>query len=216
MRIALLLLLACSSAMGQSRWFAPFYIYTAPGSGPVTVRDTIKANNRDATSFGTTEELNSSTYSGYLMAGNYGGTICEAGYEFLLNISQGATIDSAFLEIYVGSTYAGATDTIWHSVYDVDNAAVFNAADGHALSSHAAVWNTTRAPQSGFAAFTDYRIDVKDLVQHVVSRGGWSSGNYIGFIATKGTTINSDEFVNIANFEGGNSARTPRLVVHAH
>lgn len=211
-----LTLLFSGTLLAQDIQVAPLSYTTETVVTHLTLRDTVKANNRDATSFGTTEELNSSIYSAYLIAGNYGGTICEAGYEFQLNVSRGVVIDSAFVEIYVGSSYVGATDTIWHSVYDVDNAAVFNAADGHALSSHATVWSGGSAYTTGFAAFTDYRISVTSLVQHVTDRAGWSSGNYIGFIATKGTTITSDEFINIANYEGGNSARTPRLVVYAH
>lgn len=211
-------LLISGAAAGQTI-LSPFTLSAPAAAQYVTVRDTIKANNRDAHSVGTTaEELTSSEFEGELLSGLYSGTEYQAGYEFQLNIAQGATIDSAYLEIYVGGSYLGAADTIWHSVYDVDNAAVFDEAHAHSLTSHATMWSGSRAPLTAIGAhpYATFRIAVIDLVQHVVDRAGWTSGNYIGFVATKGTTVTSDEFVYIAGLEFGNVARTPRVVVYAH
>lgn len=186
------------------------------GSTPVTVRDTVKANNRGATSSGTTELLQSTDFAGYNLAGTYSGAEHQAGFEFQLNVAKDATIDSAYFVYYVQRNYGGANDTIWHSVYDVDNAAVFNAADGHALSSHATAWTGTLVPVWGFLEFDYTTVNIKDLVQHIVNRSGWVSGNYFGILMTRGTTWSSDEFIQAYDYEGGNSTRYPRIVVYAH
>ncbi|MBN2582733.1 MAG: PKD domain-containing protein [Planctomycetes bacterium] len=97
-----------------------------------------------------------------------------------IDIPAGATIDSAYLEVYVTSTYSTAS-TVQMQLLDYDNCPAF--------SSNPYSWSVTGSPvswtQSSWTAnswnssATD-SVDLKTIVQAFIDRGGYSSGNYLG------------------------------------
>jgi len=97
-------------------------------------------------------------------------------------VPQGATIDSATLQVYV---YSGTSDNPVWDVYfeDADDAAAFSAGAG----------NYDISGRDRTTAKTDWdelnlgvgweSITVTDQVQEVVDRGSWASGNSMAAIA---------------------------------
>ena len=183
---------------------------------PVIAADTVTSNDRGAVSFGTTEALVGTDPAGMVYAGQYNGSENQTGFGFQIALNQGAMIDSAFIYFYINRNYGQSTDTVWIRGYDVDNLSAFNASDGHALSSHATVYNDVRVGATNVTEYEINRFDVTSIVQHIVDRGSWASGNYLGFVLSKGTTQLSDEFYTIYDYEYGNSSRYPRIIVYAH
>ncbi|HHP7242534.1 MAG TPA: T9SS type A sorting domain-containing protein [Cyclobacteriaceae bacterium] len=155
--------------------------------------------------------------------------ILTAGLRFQnIGIPQGATIDSVFIEV-VSHEAKTTADVANLTIYaeDTDNSQTFteDALFTDRTSTDARVqwivdeewglWTTHRTP------------DLKDIVQEVVDRGGWSPGNSIAFIFAgedqgPSEVENAREwesFENIADPEDGGDGqnhpeRIPRLIVY--
>jgi hypothetical protein len=96
-------------------------------------------------------------------------------------VPAGATIDSANITLRAANTIVTFNATSW-AIEDVDDAATFtNWADFNGRSRFGAVAWTPAAWASG----NDYTSpDLKTLVQQVVDRGGWASGQDMAFFLT--------------------------------
>jgi hypothetical protein len=149
-----------------------------------TYTDSIRAENRDAYCQGASVIANDDG-NGTLKVGKYGSGREEIGVEFPLNVPRGAVIDSCFL---IGHHYAinewTTIDTLKFESYNVDNAAVFVQSTAeyirahHALVADSVIWTAYMSP----TANTWYTSpNLKNLLQPVISRGGWSANNYVGF-----------------------------------
>lgn len=95
-----------------------------------------------------------------------------------ITIAQGSTINSATLTYTANSTNAGILATILHGFAE-DNTSDFSGGDPSGRSKTTASANFNR---SGVAFNTTYTVDVTSIIQEIVNRGGWSSGNSLGFI----------------------------------
>ena len=114
-----------------------------------------------------------------------------------LNLPQGATVNSATFSVYA---YASEDwDNIYGTVYahDTDNAPNF--------SDNPYIISTSNRPRTAASAYYGQDmpgvggwadIDVTSVVQEIVDRTGWSSGNALAllFIADTGTLIKSAFF----------------------
>lgn len=112
-----------------------------------------------------------------LAVGNSGGFIAHAGMRFInITIPQGATINSAQITTY-GEGVASSPAARWYA-WDDDNAGQFTT--GGDLPS-----NVTKT--TAFTAMTmstgNIAHDITSIVQEIINRGGWSSGNAINMIA---------------------------------
>ena len=114
----------------------------------------------------------------------------SGGFQWAVTIPQGATIISARIRLY-STWHTGATDayTARIRVEDVDNASVFTGAANNIRTR--SYWGTTvdwAIPTNGLPINTwSYSPDISSLIQHVVNRSGWSSGNNLS-IAIWGQT----------------------------
>lgn len=164
----------------------PFGFWRAPAAGaPTEVNTEVTASNRDGASYGNgLEALSVDAGAGEsVYLGNPDGNLERAGFEFQLNVPNGATITSAFMTIYCVEIN-GTSGNVTTAVYDVDTAAVFDGAHTHNLEVHDTVSGTTVAwaspPFTASNSFTS--PDIKSLVQVVVDRAGWAANNYIGIL----------------------------------
>ena len=104
-----------------------------------------------------------------------------------LTIPQGATITNAYVQFTVDETNSGATNLTIQGE-NVNHSAAFTSATNNvssrAKTSASVAWapaSWTSAGQSGSAQQTP---DLKNIVQQIVNRSGWTSGNSITLIIT--------------------------------
>ena len=115
-----------------------------------------------------------------------------------VTVPPGATITTALLDLNLHINQDDALVTVYGE--NVDNAATFTATADNiknrpkttasvpwavdSLVSGADVWLSGESP--------DARLEVKSLVQEIVSRPGWSSGNALVLFSQPGTAANKD------------------------
>lgn len=126
------------------------------------------------------------------MGDRFGGTGLYPGVRFRsLGINQGATIDSATLEVYVNAvysiTYGGNVGDFYAD--DVDNAAQWSNSDrpeqiSKTNNSFQMKWTSTGLTQGS----------ATNVVQEIISRSGWSKNNDIRFAGFYTVTGNSGDY----------------------
>jgi hypothetical protein len=154
-------------------------------SGYTTNTWQIAANERDAWDDSSSGSLNACLFGDSTWYDH-------GGYQFAVTIPQGATIISAKLKVY-STLHDGATGayTARINIEDVDSASAFagtaNDIIGRSYYTTTVDWSI---PAAGLdtGTWTD-SPDIKDLIQHIVNKPGWSSGNYMN-IAVWGVTSN--------------------------
>lgn len=102
-----------------------------------------------------------------------------AGIRFTnVTVPQGSTISSAYLTFTARYTN---TDTVLTKVYGIDQddtASMSSDPTGRTKTTAAVDWDSTNHTQN-----TAYQSpDIKTIVQEIVDRAGWSSGNDMGFL----------------------------------
>lgn len=123
-------------------------------------------------------EIEGGLESSIVAAGSDGGVSFSAFFRFLnVTVPQGATIDSATLTVLI-TDVSGAPDTTLYGV-DVDDAAAF--ADPGNLPS--AATKTTASADPDPAGTGTKVITITTIVQEIVDRAGWASGNAMAFVA---------------------------------
>jgi hypothetical protein len=184
---------------------------------PVTVVYTVPANDRDAWS-GDAHTGNpnhevridgyNSTDEPHEFVSNDGDAETGA-MEFQLTIPPNSTITNAFFTITAGAFQShSATGAMQINVYDVGNATAFTNGFNGDLLNHQTPWATTVSwPETG--SWTNGQTynssDITTLVQHIVNKVDYASGNYIGFAITEGT-IASGKYYGWLDYFGGSPA----------
>ena len=136
----------------------------------------------------------------------------EVGIRFQnVSIPQGATINSAYIQFTVDETGSGTTNLTFYGE-DTDNASAFtstsNNITGRTKTSASVAWNGVPAWTSTGAAGADQKTpDLKTIIQEIVNREGWASGNSLVFIVD-GTGSRTAE-----SYEG-NSDEAPLLLIN--
>ncbi len=97
-------------------------------------------------------------------------------------VPQGATITSAYLEFNVDEVDIGTTDVVIRAE-DADSAASFalvvNNVTSRTTTSASVAWSI---PAWGVIGAAQQSPELAGVVQEVVDRGGWSSGNNLVFV----------------------------------
>ncbi|MEL7342559.1 MAG: hypothetical protein AAGM67_18900, partial [Bacteroidota bacterium] len=104
-----------------------------------------------------------------------------------VTIPQGAVILNAYIQFTVDEDDDSTGTVIWR-VEDVDNSSTFGASSfdisTRALMSDSVVWSNIPVwPNVGVAGPDQQTPDLSVLVQSIVNRSGWQSGNALNFIA---------------------------------
>ena len=104
-----------------------------------------------------------------------------------LGIPQGATITNAYIQFTVDETSTEST-SLSIRAQDTDNAAVFGTGSynvsNRSKTSAAVSWNPSSWSSVGAAGSTQRTPEIKNVVQEVVSRQGWSTGSNLAIIIT--------------------------------
>lgn len=141
----------------------------------------------------------------YQSAGNQ-----KVGMRFTgVNIPQGAAIENAYIQFTVDET-VNTSGTITVRAEATNSAAGFstntNNISGRNLTTASKTWNPANWTSVG-AAGTDQRTpDISAIIQEVVNRSGWNSGNALAVIV-------SGSGKRVAESYNGSSGRAPLLVV---
>jgi len=115
--------------------------------------------------------------SEYLVVGNYSGSIRRSYIRYLLDLPQGAYIDHAYWHYYCYIVTASTIPDIY--MEDVDTAAEYSSNPfGRSLSGFAPLVTSGNAKRY-------LSTDCKDVLQSIINRVGWASGNYLGFVLAK-------------------------------
>ncbi|MDX1430301.1 MAG: hypothetical protein R3282_08440, partial [Rhodothermales bacterium] len=104
-----------------------------------------------------------------------------------VDVPQGATITSAYIQFKVDETNSGSADLTFRG-QAAGNAAAFSSSD-HNLSSRAttsasASWQPAAWTSTGEASADQRTPELASIVQEIVSRGDWTSGNAMAFFVT--------------------------------
>ncbi|VAX07157.1 hypothetical protein MNBD_GAMMA26-1433 [hydrothermal vent metagenome] len=137
-----------------------------------------------------------------------GATEQEVGVRFQnVTIPPGSTINSAYIDFVVDETDSGATNLIIEGE-DEDDAVTFSTAaniTGRTRTSASVTWNSV--PAWGTVGTTQTTPNLASIVQEIVNRGGWFSGNSMAILFS-GTGERTAESYN------GVSASAPTLRVN--
>ena len=172
------------------------YSFNETYSTSVSIDQRISQSSDDA------DETTLSTSSSDLDLGEFDVAVRFNG----LAVPQGATISSAYIEFTSEANKSGSYSITIEGV-DIDNASTFsNSQNLGALSrtSEDATWVGSNSWSTDETYNTPSLIDI---VQEIVDRSGWSSGNSLAFI------LNANSGDRDAYSYDGSSSQAPRLVV---
>lgn len=134
-----------------------------------------------------------------------------------VTIPQGATINSAILSLMpTGSTVDEPEHTFFGE--DVDNAALFVAGAGtftissRAMTAASVLWSNANLGADGATYFNV--PDIAALIQEVVNRAGWVSGNSIVIICQGGATSTRDLAVFMWDNDGTGATAAKLVIDH--
>lgn len=141
-------------------------------------------------------------------------TVTDNGVRFTgINVPKGATITNAYIQFTSDNTVANnnGTTPVTIKVENVDNAATYTTANNNITSRSTigsipwTVPNWTTADQAGVNQRTP---DLSSIVQQIVNRNGWASGNAMAFTLTS----NGANRVDAESYDGS-SANAPQLII---
>lgn len=159
---------------------------------------------------------NASITSTILSPGSHGSNDeYSAGARFLnVTIAQGATINSATFRMTPQATYNAGANTISYlvSAQAADNPGTFTTATNQFTTTTrprttavSAAWN-----QTSVTVDVQQSIDVTSVVQEIVNRAGWASGNAIVIIVDTNTTTTAGEWQDYHSYDGS-TTKAPKL-----
>lgn len=132
-----------------------------------------------------------------------------------IGIPKNATITNAYLQFTADESHsAGATLEI--SLHDSSNSPAFSSSNnvsGRVVFSNKVTWSpqSWSRNQSGNAQRSP---DLKNMVQSLVNKNNWSSGNNVSFIIRgKGSSLTSTSAKRVADSYEGGAAKAARLIV---
>ena len=140
-----------------------------------------------------------------------GGTNQLVGIRFRnINVPQGSTIVSASIQFTTDETDSGPTSLVIRG-HDTNNAGNFTNNDydisSRTLTTATVAWNNVPAWNSVGQAGPNQRTpDLGSIVQEIVDRGGWSSGNSMVFVITGSGTRTAES-------RDGSSSGAPVLTI---
>ena len=130
------------------------------------------------------------------------------GMRFLnIAVPQGATIVNAYLELTTDETGSSPADIKFHAE-DVDDAAIFSSSafDISSRATTAASANWTNVPAWNTIGQSHQTPNLAAIIQEVVNRPGWASGNALAVLATSAGANNGPRTAESYNGSSANAA----------
>lgn len=125
-----------------------------------------------------------------------------------VTIPQGATISSAYLKPYQSST---PNRTVSVKGFDKDNVSAPTAGSDLAASNFTTAGITNFATGTGSSQKTS--PDIKDIVQEIVDRAGWSSGNSMMFALWLELSSSNTTLLNLRSFDYSSASQACQLEI---
>lgn len=126
-----------------------------------------------------------------------------------VTIPPGATIESAYVQFTADEKHSGATSLLIRA-HDTNDAGAFTKAkhnlSNRPLTDAAVAWNPVAWNTKNVATGKQRTPDLADVIQEIVDRPGWDSGNAIALVVTGSGTRTAD------SYDGG-ANKAPRLHV---
>ncbi|HID38066.1 MAG TPA: T9SS type A sorting domain-containing protein [Calditrichaeota bacterium] len=114
-----------------------------------------------------------------------------------IDVPQGASITKAYIQFTVDETDAGSA-SLTIKGQNSDNASAFSTNDfdisGRPTTAAFVNWNPPEWTSVGDAGSAQKTPDLKDIVDKIVNRAGWSSGNSMAFIITGSGTRTAESY----------------------
>ena len=132
----------------------------------------------------------------------------KIGFRFpAVSIPDNATITNAYLEVYAKDNRSDATNMTFYGEA-ADNAVTFTTTANDITDRTTTTASVNWPSVPAFAGSTTYQtLDISPIIQEVVDRVGWTSGNAIVVIATTASGLRK------IKSEDGNAANAPLLHV---
>lgn len=129
----------------------------------------------------------------------------SAGGRMVLNVPQGATINSCTAILTAQGTYAsGGTVSFLVSAVATDSGIAYTTATNRFTTTTrprttavSSAWN-----QNSVTADVEYSISIATVVQEIVNRASWVSGNYIDIVIDTNTTCTQGEWQDYHFYDG--------------
>tara|TARA_R100001443_G_scaffold5858_5_gene14671 strand:+ start:3171 stop:3860 length:690 start_codon:yes stop_codon:yes gene_type:complete len=125
-----------------------------------------------------------------------------------VTVAQGATISSAYLKPYQSSS---ASRTLSVKGFNKDNVSAPTAGSDLAASNFTTAGITNFVTGTGSGQKTS--PDIKDIVQEIVDRAGWSSGNSMMFALWLDLGGASDTYVLLRSYDYSSASEAAQLVI---
>jgi len=120
-----------------------------------------------------------------------------------IDIPQGAIITEAYIQFQTDEVGSGATSLLIRGE-DADDAAAFanvrNNVSSRATTAASAAWAPGAWNTVGQAGLAQRTVDLSDIVEEIVARSGWHSGNDMAFVITGSGTRTAEAFESGAAF----------------
>ncbi|KZZ52598.1 hypothetical protein A3758_11465 [Oleiphilus sp. HI0118] len=130
-----------------------------------------------------------------------------------VNVPQGATINSAYIEFEVDETDSGATNLeIYGQAADNAGGIGNNRSNLSNRTPTSAVVPWSPAPWTSVSD-KEQTADISLVIQEIVNRGGWADGNSLMILIRPGSGCNSSACQRTAEARNGESANAPLLVI---
>jgi hypothetical protein len=159
------------------------------------------------------------TAFGHCMAGHYDSTYYQygSGMHFQnVTIPQGAVINSAYLILTCSNAQSGTVCNTEISAEDTDNATAFSTASD--FDTRYASRTTAQVNWDGLGAWTantEYTSpDIKSVIQEIVDRPGWASGNAIAIFWEDFDNESSGAGRRDAYSYDGSTSKAPKLQIN--
>lgn len=189
----------------------------------------VAASTDDSNHSSGTNDVGRAVTSGAITSGDLTNTLLQpgshsgnneysAGARFTgVTIPQGATINSATFEMRANSTYNAGSNVIkYHvSAQASDNAPTFGTGAGENLRTANRPRTTAESAnwtQTSVTGGTWYSISVTSVIQEIVNRAGWASGNAIVIIVDTHADTTLGEWQDYDSYNGGASL-APKLTI---
>jgi hypothetical protein len=129
---------------------------------------------------------------------NDGSTNQQVGLRFTgIDIPQGAIITKAYIQFQSDEVGSAATSLLIRGE-DADDAAAFanvrNNVSSRATTAASAAWAPEAWNTVGQAGLAQRTVDLSDIVEEIVARSGWRSGNDMAFVITGSGTRTAEAF----------------------
>ena len=180
--------------IGRSQFFAGVAAVTVTYTSVVDSLNTDNANkSRQSQSASNLVGDNEDTTATLFRLGENAGEYVFGMIFSRLAIPQGKTIDSARIWLMFGvpQSWSATLDTVRIYGYDADNVSLFGEA-AHTLVTHGSLTSSSLTWQFDPASYTDLTLYpgplITSLVNTIVNKAGYTSGNKIGFYFIRSNT----------------------------